>query len=364
MRVAILQHGDFPGYVAPTPKENAKNLARLGVDVRVITLGNRTFNGETFEFPIHCVTAKHLSAVYREISEHIGDVDLVHYYPGKKLELLPLSNRRPRFIFNHISVSVTGRFLRDKAIDLGKRMQTAFADHVLFTDAALARALHPFPRKPWSVMPVGYADDLFFPCPPSSGTVPTKKLLYHGAMRPQRRLEDLIKVTARLPKEFTLDLIGGDTPGDEAYKTFLAGVAEELRCSDRVQILKMPQVQIRAAIADAYLCMSYVPMLDCFQDQFVLKTLEYLACHRPVMTTATRYSVNFAAQMGNGTLLLTNGSVDDMVEKIMHSENYVSDFYSTRNLSTLTERLRPSTTRYLVQTRLIPTYREVLARSA
>src|SRR5207248_1818402 len=134
----------------------------------------------------------------------------------------------------------------------------------------------PVLATPVEVMPVGYSQDLFFPCPERPQTS-EKLLIYHGAVRPQRRLDRLIEVLARLPANYKLTIIGGGTAGDEEYRAYLGTLGERLNCSDRLELTNMAQPAIRAAIDQAYLGLSYVPMLECFQDQFVLKTLEYLA---------------------------------------------------------------------------------------
>ena len=94
----------------------------------------------------------------------------------------------------------------------------------------------------------------------------------------------------------------------------------------------MAQPEIRSVIAQSYLGLSYVPMLECFQDQFVLKTLEYLACSRPVLATATRYTKHFSESIGGDRILLSDDTVDDMVEKILGADEYVNRFYSADNL--------------------------------
>jgi len=366
LRVMIVQHGIFPGFVAPIAKEWAKNLVAAGVDVSVVTIGPRSPEaiGEELDFPVHSIESSNIFRTYAKLRSLLAACDLVHYFPGKRLEFMPFLNRRVKYIFNHISVSVTGNQARDSLINFVKRLQPLFADLVLCTDAALSASLRPVGSTPVELMPVGYADDLFFPCPPvapiSGDKGRTKELMYHGAVRPQRRLDRLVEVLALLPDEYTLTIIGGGARADEEYRDYLAGVAQRLNCADRLNLINMPQVQIREVISRAYMGLSYVPMLECFQDQFVLKTLEYLACHRPVLATATRYTKQFSESIGNGRILLAEDSAEDMANKIMGSDDYVRTFYAPKNLETLSAALAPYSSRHLVQSRLLPIYRQLM----
>lgn len=362
MRVLIVQHGIFPGFVAPIAKECAKHLWRLGVQVEVVTIGKRMQQGtsESLEFPAQGVEASSLRRVYAELRPFVDRSDLVHYFPGKGLELLPFLNRRVKYIFNHISVSVTGDPRRDRLVDLGKRLQPVFADLVLFTDEALANALWPIGRKRVRLMPVGYAEDLFYPCPPYQPQG-EKQLVYHGAVRPQRGLDQLVGVLARLPSEYTLTIIGGGLAADEAYRQDLAVLARCLKCADRLNLVNMPQAQIRTVLDKAYLGLSYVPMLECYQEQFVLKTLEFLACQRPVLASATRYTRRFSNAIGPGRLLLSDGTAEDMVNKILDADDYVRNFYVPENLNALPIILAPYASKHLVETRLLPIYQELLS---
>jgi glycosyltransferase involved in cell wall biosynthesis len=366
MRVMIVQHGIFPGFVAPIAKEWAKNLFQLGVDVSVVTIGSRSAQvaAEPLNFPVHCIDNSNTFRMYSRLKKVLENCDLVHYFPGKQLELMPLLNRRVKYIFNHISVSVTGNRTRDSLINFVKRLQPLFADLVLCTDAELASALRPVGSTAVEIMPVGYAEDLFFPCPPVDHSTADqnaeKELIYHGAVRPQRRLDQLIEVLSRLPNEYVLTIIGGGAAADEEYRGYLATVAKRLNCSDRLNLTNMPQAKIRAVICRAYMGLSYVPMLECFQDQFVLKTLEYLACQRPVMATATRYTKQFSQSIGNGRILLADDRVDDMVNKIVGAADYVRGFYAPQNLSSLPAVLAPYSSRHLVQTKLLPIYQRLV----
>jgi glycosyltransferase involved in cell wall biosynthesis len=364
MRVLFVRHGLFPGYLAPETKEWAKHLWRRGVHAEVAVLGERTPESEAdpLEFPVHCIDPSNTLLAYRALRPLVDRADIVHYVLGKRLEFMPLLSRRPKFVFNHISVSVTGRALEDWAINMGKRLQPFLADHVVFTDEALAAALKPIRRIPTSLLPVGYPDDLFFPCPPP---VPDggKRLLYHGAVRPLRRLDELVKVLARLPVEFTLTIVGGGSAADESYRRSLGGLAASLGCADRLHLLKKPQAEIRPLIERAYLCLGYVPMLECYQDQFVIKTIEALACHRPVLATATRFTSSFREAMGHDRLLLTDGTVDDMVAKILGADEFVRRFHAPDNLATLAEHLAPYSFRHIVGTSLVPLYERMLGNA-
>lgn len=361
MRVLIVQHGIFPGYVAPVPKEWAKNLFNIGLDVSVAVIGEKQVaaNGESFKFPVYHIQDGGLLATYTALREIVRRFDIVHYFPGKRMELMPLLSRKTRFIFNYLSVSVSGQPARDTFVNVCKRLQPVFADHVLFTDEALAQTLRPFKTVPISLLPVGYASELFYPCSRYPDDA-RRRLIYHGAVRQSRRLDELVHVLSRLPTEYTLTIIGGGLAEDEAYGKTLCELSKRLNCAARFELSNMPQTAIREVIGKSYMGVSYVPMSECYQDQFVLKTLEYLACQRPVITTATRYSKRFAEEIGPNKILLTDGSIDDMVNRICHADGYVRAFYSEENLKALSLALEPYTSMHLVRTKLLPLYKSVL----
>lgn len=363
MKVLILQHGIFPGSVAPIGKEYAKNLHLLGVDVAVAVIGeiSQKIDSEPLDFPVFAIDKSSIVDSYRKLKKIAVNYDIVHYFPSKGYEFLPLFIPNAEFIFNRLSVSVSGNVLKDKLINFLKRVQPLFAKSAIFTDTQLAFKLRPFPEKPVFIMPVGYPSDLFYACPPNECSN-EKVLIYHGAVRPQRELDKLVHVLGRLPPEYKLSIIGGGLVSDDAYRDHLGTLAKQIGCYDRINLTNMPQSYIRSEIEKAYMGLSYVPMWDCYQDQFVLKTIEYLACNRPVLTTATRYSKKFSEDIGNDMILLSDGSVEDMVDKIVGSEEYVNNFYRKENILSLNTILRSYSTEYLVKTRLLDIYSAVLTR--
>lgn len=363
MRILIVQHGMFPGFVAPIPKELAKHLRRLGVDVSVAAVGDHGAHGgatsNAFDFPVHYVQAASPWQAYGALRPLVAAADIVHYFPGRGLELLPLLNQRAKYIFNHISVSVTGNAWKDGLIDFVKRLQPFLADLIIATDPALAHNLRPVNGVPVEILPVGYPADLFYPCPPFVER-PERLLMYHGACRPQRRLERLVEVVAKLPAEYRLMIIGGGSAADEAYRDQLAALATRLGCRDRVELTNMPQAEIRAVIDRAWLCLSYVPVIDCFQDQFVLKSNEYLACQRPVLTTATRYNLGFQRTIGAEHLLVVPDDVAAMAAAIVEAEPWVRAFHAPASLARLATTMAAYTSADVVERRLIPIYHRLL----
>lgn len=362
MKVLIIQHGIFPGYVAPIAKEYAKNLHKFGkIDVAVAVIGKRSPVSETepFKFPIYSINEKNIILSYKKLIKIVREYDIVHYFPSKGYEFLPLFAPNTKFIFNRLSVSVTGRPIRNKLINILKRTQPVFSDCVLFTDEQLATKLKPFFNKKVYLLPVGYPSDLFYRCISHNNN--EKILIYHGAVRPQRQLDQLVKTLSRLPNEYKLTIIGGGTQADDSYREYLGDLAKRLKCDDRLNLMNMPQDHIRSEIQKAYMGISYVPMWECYQDQFVLKTIEYLACHRPVLTTATRYSKRFRKNIGDQFILLTDGTVEDMVEKILEADEYINDFYKEENIRKLEDLLKCFSTEYFVKNRLLDIYRSVLS---
>jgi len=364
VNVVIVYHGIFPGYVAPVPKELAKNLHALGHASKVIVVGQRapeTAETEKFKFPVDVVETGSWIRTYRELKQSVADAEVIHYFPGKGLELLPLLNLGATTIFNYLSGSVTGDKFRDRSVNLMKRAQPIFADAMVCTDESLANTLRPLAPIPIRLLPVGYPDDLFYPCPPPPAQS-TRRLVYHGAVRRARRLEDLVHMLARLPPIYILTIVGGGLAADEEYRQTLGELATRIGCADRLELTNMPQPMIREVLNSAYMGVSYVPPEECYQDQFVLKTLEYLACHRPVLTTGTRYTKRFAQTIGSDRLLLSDGSVSDMVEKVIGSDQYVASFYEPARLEALSVSLKPYSSRSVVEHDLVPLYQSLRKR--
>src|SRR6267378_3628003 len=115
MRVLIVQHGLFPGFMAPEAKEYGKHLTKLGVKVTVVNIGSNSNVKlrERLSFPSFTIEAHSIFQIYRELKQFISNVDLVHYIPGKRLELMPLLDRRVKYVFDQRSVSVSGNRIRD-----------------------------------------------------------------------------------------------------------------------------------------------------------------------------------------------------------------------------------------------------------
>ncbi len=357
IRVLILMHGLFPGYVAPVFKEIAKNLYELGYEVEVAAVGGGlTPNGENFKFKIHVIESKSIVKQYKEIISLTRGFDIVHYFLGKGFEFLPLFNKKTKFVFHFISVSVSGSFFYDLFINTLKKFQPAFADMALYTDIELKKNIFPYFKIKTNILPVGYASDLFFPCKPYQES-DKRLLIFHGSCHPARKLEQMIKVLSLLEDRYELMIIG---KGPEKYIIMLKNLSKELNCSHRLFFSEMAQDQIRNIIEKAYLCFSYVPVIDCYQDQFVLKTIEYLACGRPVITTNTRYTLKFQNEIGKNNLLVCQDDVNELALMINSSDNFVNQFYNVDKLEMLFYNIKKYSNNYLVKEKLNNYYIEIL----
>ena len=357
VRVLLLMQGLFPGYVAPVFKEIAKNLYSQGYDVEVVAVGGGiTPTGENFKFKIHVIESKSIIKQYKELIILTKGFDIVHYFLGKGFELLPLFNRKAKFIFHFISVSVSGRFFYDLSINTLKRLQPIFAHMAVYTDIELQNNISPFFKIKCNILPVGYASDLFYPCKPyqESGR---RLLLFHGSCHPARKLEQMIKVLSLLDDCYELMIIG---KGPEKYISMLKQMATDLNCSHRLMFSEMPQDQIRLIIEKAYLCFSYVPVIDCYQDQFVLKTIEYLACGRPVLSTNTRYTLKFHNEIGKRNMLVCRDDIHEMATMINSSYNFVKEFYNEQELESLFSNIHMYSNDFLIKEKLNVYYGEVL----
>lgn len=357
VRVLLLMQGLFPGYVAPVFKEIAKNLSAQGYEVLVVAVGDGlTPSNECFEFNIHVIKPGSLIKQYGEIIRITKGFDIVHYFLGKGFELLPLFNHKTKFVFHFISVSVSGRFLYDWLVNTLKKLQPIFSDLAIYTDIELQKRIQPFFKKKCLILPVGYASDLFYPCAPyqESGK---RILIYHGSCHPARRLEQMIQALPLLRECYELVIIG---KGPEKYIDTLKQLAANLECSHRLTFTEMPQDQIRSAIERAYLCFSYVPVLECYQDQFVLKTIEYLACGRPVLTTNTAHNLKLQKDIGEENLLVCRDNVKEIAETINSSDLFVNNFYKVQGLQNLFFKIRGFSNDSLIKQKLNIYYDEML----
>lgn len=357
VKVLLLMQGQFPGYVAPVFKEIAKNLAKQGYEVLVVAVGGGlTHSNESFEFKIHVIKPASIIKQYRQLILISEGYDIVHYFLGKGFEFLPLFNRKAKFVFHFISVSVSGRFLRDWIINALKKLQPIFSDIALYTDIELQKRIQPIFKKNCLLLPVGYASDLFYPCKPYE-ELSKRILIYHGSCHPARRLEQMIRVLSLLQNRYELVIIG---KGPETYIRELKRLATELGCSHRITFTEMPQDQIRLIIEKAYLCFSYVPVLECYQDQFVLKTIEYLACGRPVLTTNTSYNLKFQKYIGEENLLVCRDDVKEIAQAINSSDLFVKNFYDARRIQDLFFKIRNFSNDSLIRERLNVYYEKLL----
>jgi hypothetical protein len=101
-------------------------------------------------------------------------------------------------------------------------------------------------------------------------------------------------------------------------------------------------------------------MLECYQDQFVSKTIEYLACHKPVIATQTRFTKKLNKELGGNSILLTDGTVEDMKKKILECHSYIKLFYTKKNINIIKKYLSTISYKENVRSKLLPVYREIL----
>ena len=134
---------------------------------------------------------------------------------------------------------------------------------------------------------------------------------------------------------------------------------ESLKCNDRVVFKEMAQDEIREYIKKAYLCFSYVPSNECYQDQFVLKNIEYLACGRPVLSTHTRYNKGFQTEVGKRNILLCEDKIREMAAAINSSDNFVNEFYKQNELNILYSKINNYSNKFFIKEKLFSFFREL-----
>lgn len=141
----------------------------------------------------------------------------------------------------------------------------------------------------------------------------TNSLIYAGSIDKRRRLEIMIKVIRIIKNEFNninLLIIGG---GNDLEN--LKNLSKELNLDNNITFLgQIDQEKVSDYIRKSDICLAQYPP-DIFDIQLPYKTLEYMACKKPVITTETIATKKYFKDKEN--VILTKFNEKSLADGIM-----------------------------------------------
>jgi glycosyltransferase involved in cell wall biosynthesis len=187
-------------------------------------------------------------------------------------------------------------------------------DYLLFIDDYLLERFHAaLPQHRADILPLGVDSDLFYPDAASRDRgrqalgVANQDFvfLYGGVLSPNRRLERIIQAfhlcRQMAPTASRLKLVfAGDGPalGHLQAMTQELGLAQDVCFPGNVPYESYPDM-VNAADA----ALAIIPMTPQYEPQPPKKTVEYLACAKPVIASATMGNRRFIRHLENGLLI-------------------------------------------------------------
>lgn len=147
-----------------------------------------------------------------------------------------------------------------------------------------------------------------FPITPPINQPWNWRLLYVGRLEQQKGIATLIRAFAQLPREATLEVLGG---GDEQYKQQMRELAAGLNVADRMSFGFCSRGELR----DRYRAADAVVFPSEWLEPFGLVPIEAMACGVPVVATGTGGSAEFLSD-GENCLLYPPGDVTQLVDRV------------------------------------------------
>lgn len=292
--------------------------------------------------------------------------DLVHVYGFRGAVLLPLVDRRPRWIYDLRTGSIAPPLRAAVSNWLSRCESIPYDWRVTIHEALARRVWGRVAGRGVTVIPLGADFDRFQPVPPAAperlavrrrfGLAPDDVVIvYLGSLNHTRNPQRLLDVAARLADVPRLRwLIAGHGSALPALEARLRDAPiRAVRLIGPVDYASTHSVYGAADVGFAY-----VPMIPAYDCQPPLKTIEMLAAGLPVVATATQGNRMFVEDGQNGSLALD--SVDELASAL---GRVVGDLTACRQ-RVLAD--RPRLEQYswcrIVQDRLIPLYEQVLLR--
>ncbi len=298
--ILFVRRGVYPGFDFPEAHQFAEELVRRGKRVGIVCLRSR---GEPSYEVINGVKVFRLAPnvkFFRWLFQFLllfnlwgRRFDVVHVFWGKGFSLLPIFARRAarKWVLDVRSGHIGGFF--SSLLNNGLVVADSyFFDHVITLDERLFRKLWRSSPKPRNLhfVPMGVNEKVFRPQPARElaqklGVGESDfVLVYQGTLDKSRRLDQFLRgfsfAARRVPQLKFLVV------GDGLNRGRLEEEVRRLGITDKVIFVgRVPYQEVSRYVSVGKAGVSYVPQTKPFLNQQVTKTLEYLACKRPVLAT-------------------------------------------------------------------------------
>ncbi len=369
MKVCHVIPNYYPFYASPY--EYTRCLAKNGISVSVIAMGRPAEAGREviddvlvkriklqprprFSLP---VLTRFIQFALKMVKSH--DFDIIHVYAFRGCSLLPLLERsgRQRWVLDFrtgnvkFSHPLLNRFLnRLLAIE-----SLAFNGCAVISKHVGVKLLGK--TRPFHILPLGADAERFTPGQNISLrrelNIEENRMVavYSGSLEPGRSIETVMhgfaKARQKHPELFLL------MAGDGSSRTSLGGLAKKLGVNTDVCFtgpVPFPDIHHFVKVGDIGL--AYVPISTQFDQQPVLKTMEFLSCGLPTIATRTRGNMQIIKDEINGLL------VEDSAEAVANGLLRLAENRELRE--TIAGNSRQSVAEYdwklMVKDRLIPLY--------
>lgn len=329
-KVCFVCGREYPKKTLAGSHEIIQNLAILGLDVSVICRNESSSpaNSEINSVKVHKLST--WKGLFGEIAFIVKTLailrrrkyDIIQVQQIKGMPFFRIfGNRCSKYVLDIRTNSVSGG-IRSYLGNIRLKMESRFSHKVIVLDKPLKDKLFGKKKnKKISAVPLGVNFELFKRRRHSylkrKYGIPLSNLLilYHGAViSKSRRVDLLIKgfsKAVKKAKDINL-LIVGQLTNIKSLKELCRslGVAEKVIFQDCVSYEEIPRY-----INGADIGFSFIPIVNQYDVQPPLKTLEYLACGLPVIATKTKGNKRFIINYYNG--LLINDKVDDIKDSIL-----------------------------------------------
>ena len=371
MRVCHIGFSQFPGIGTIAMYEYSRNLAKLGVDVRVIAAGEKREEKEIDGVHVSLLESHSMKKrsvhpllfTYRLLSYvrtfQDAEFDIIHVYhfPGSSSLPLFLRNKGRKWVFFTTSGPIRGGITSQVGWKL-QSVESRFFDHIILRDESHIHQFKYRNNDEISIVPIGADLSLFSPGESSIremyGIDPSEFLfLYVGNLHPARRLETVIEALKMVNKQKSARMMMVGNGGTQRLNHY----AEAAGVDGVIFTGSVPYDDVPSYMRCCNVFVSYVPQTPEFDIQPPLKTVEALASGLPVIATDTLGNRRFITHMENGFL-----SGDDAVSL----KNAMIELMENEALTEkLAKNAEQSVTDYdwraIVKKRLLPVYEQLIS---
>ncbi|NIT04311.1 glycosyltransferase [Candidatus Saccharibacteria bacterium] len=362
--ILFVRRGIYPGFDFPEAHQFAEELVRQGKTVGVVCL---SAGGEPSYEVINGVKVFRLAPnakFYRWIYQFLlvfnlwgRKYDIIHVFWGKGFSFLPLLApwSAKKWVLDvrsgHIEESWTAKLINFMIV-----VDSYLFDHVITLDERLLEQVwgnFPEPDEV-SFVPMGVNTKLFryrydSKLAESLGLRRGDPIfVYQGTLDPARKLDKFLRGFAQAKKKIArlkLLMVGdGGGRGELERLTRWLGIEDLVIFVGRVPFEEVPRY-----ISLGDFGVSYVPQTPAFTGQQVTKTLEYLACGRPVL--ATNLPFNKEVLNGNSGVL-----TDDDPQSVARGIEKIIRLWRDKKLSVDPDIVKSSSWSSIVEEKLLPVY--------